>query len=106
MKSFETADTRENPENLKILAALKSGQAEAKGFTDTYFMDNESVLEDAEIMNLVAKIHPHIIGYLTKLNQDQDFVRRWFACIDDPAKRKEIYKNAINNNLRVSVEGL
>ncbi len=69
-------------------------------------MDNESVLRDTEIMSIVAKSHPHVIGHIKELNRDQDFVRHWFACIDDPAKRKEVYRNAISNNLKIAVEGL
>ena len=93
-------------ERRRILAALKSGQSENKGFTDVYFMDNEQLLKDDEIMKVVAETHPFIIGHLNLLNKDQGFVKRWFSYIQDDAKRKEVYQDARRNNLKIALEDL
>lgn len=106
MASPESAENSARFERLQILAALKSGQAEAKGFNDAYFMDHESILEDEEVMKTVAKTYPHIIGYLSQLNKEEGFVRRWFSLIENPEERKRVYQQARQNNLRISIEGL
>lgn len=106
MKSPEASRNDQRLLNLQVLAALKSGQAEAKGFDYAYFMDHEPMLEDEEVMNTVAEIYPYVIGHLRVLNKDPDFVRRWFSNIKNPEERKKVYRNARGNNLTISLEGL
>lgn len=88
--------------NLRVKAALKSGQAEKKGYDWAYFADNEHLLEDAEIMAIVAKQYPHVLGHLQRLNRDKNFVIHWLGQVD-PNEVVNVYHNARKNALRISL---
>ncbi len=89
-------------DNLKVKAALKSNQAIEKGYNDAFFMDREDLLEDPEIMKIVAKQYPYVLGHLSRLNKDKNFVLQWLTHVG-PDKAVDVYKNARQNALRVSL---
>jgi hypothetical protein len=107
MNSLEFSQNQiERALKLKIISALKSGRAEKDGYSDVYFMDNQQLLLDNEVMEAVVGVYPYCIGHLTELNKDEDFVRRWFDCIKDSELKKKVYVYARQNSLRITLEEL
>jgi hypothetical protein len=88
-------------EVLMVKAALKSGQAEEKGFRGEYFIDHEYLLEDDEIMVMVANQWPYTLGHLDKKNRDKDFVIKWLMSVNNKDNVEDIYRDAQKNALRI-----
>jgi hypothetical protein len=87
-------------EILTVKVALKSEQAEGKGFDDAYFMDNEHLLEDDEIATMVAKKYPYVLTQLREKNKDKQFVLKWLKDVG-PDKALDVYYKAKQNTLEL-----
>ena len=87
----EKADTVK--EIRRVKAALKSGREGGEGFDDIYFADHGYLLEDPEILTMVAKRWPNILVHIDNIRPDKAFVIRWLASIDDPDQVDKVYRD-------------